>query len=77
MKLTENKASCLNGHNVLIIPNISENTVNIISNKMSLLISMGINVKIKDMTEGKTDEQLKLEGVYNNDLEDFFRNAII
>ncbi len=44
---------------------------------MSLLISMGINVKIKDMTEGKTDEQLKLEGVYNNDLEDFFRNAII
>jgi hypothetical protein len=25
------------------------------------------------MTEGKTDEQLKFEGIYNNDLEDVFR----
>lgn len=32
-----------------------------------------INVKIWDITEGKTDEELKLLGIYNNDLEDFFR----
>ena len=35
--------------------------------------SMGINVKIWDMTNGKTDEQLKAEDLYNNDLEDVFR----
>ncbi|MGH2666308.1 DUF6371 domain-containing protein [Flavobacterium sp.] len=75
--LTENKVSCLIGHNVLIIPDMSENAVNIILNKIPFLISLGINVKIWDMTEGKTDEQLKLEGVYNNDLEDIFRNTII
>jgi hypothetical protein len=75
--LTENKVSPLIGHNVLIIPDMSENAVSIILNKMPLLISLGINVKIWDMTEGKTDEQLQLEGVYNNDLEDVFRNTII
>jgi hypothetical protein len=26
-----------------------------------------------DMTEGKTDDELKSEGLYNNDLEDVFR----
>ncbi len=75
--LTENKVSCLIGHNVLIIPDMSENAVSIILNKIPLLISLGINVKIWDMTEGKTDEQLKLEGVYNNDLEDVFKKIII
>lgn len=75
--LTENKVSCLIGHNVLIIPDMSENAVSIILNKIPLLISLGINAKIWDMTEGKTDEQLKLEGVYNNDLEDVFRKIII
>ncbi|GAA4762885.1 MULTISPECIES: DUF6371 domain-containing protein [Flavobacterium] len=74
--LTENKVSPLIGHNVLIIPDMSENAVGIILNKMPFLISLGINVKIWDMTEGKTDEQLKLEGVYNNDLEDIFRKII-
>lgn len=75
--LTENKVGCLIGHNVLIIPDMSENAVSIILNKIPFLISLGINVKIWDMTEGKTDEQLKLEGVYNNDLEDVFRKIII
>ncbi|MCL9807176.1 hypothetical protein NAT51_16705 [Flavobacterium amniphilum] len=56
---------------------MSENAVSIILNKIPLLILLGINVKIWDMTEGKTDEQLKLEEIYNNDLEDVFRNAII
>ncbi|WP_394799707.1 DUF6371 domain-containing protein [Flavobacterium amniphilum] len=58
--LTENKVSCLIGHNVIIISDMSENAVSIILNKIPLLISLGINVKIWDMTEGKTDEQLRL-----------------
>jgi hypothetical protein len=33
---------------------------------------MGINAKVWDMTEGKTDDQLKRKG-FNNDLEDVFR----
>ena len=71
--LTENKVSCLIGHNVLIIPDMSENAVSIILNKIPTLISLGINAKIWDMTESKTDDQLKLERIYNNDLEDVFR----
>ena len=71
--LTENKVSSLIGHNVLIIPDMSENAVSIILNKIPFLISLGINAKIWDMTESKTNDQLKLEGIYNNDLEDIFR----
>ncbi len=67
-------ASCKSSaKSVLIIPDMSENAVSIILNKIPFLISLGINVKIWDMTEGKTDEQLKFEGIYNNDLEDVFR----
>jgi hypothetical protein len=71
--LTENKLKPLIGHIVLIIPDMSECAVNVIYDKIPLLISMGINVKIWDMTEGKIDEQLKTEGIYNDDLEDVFR----
>jgi len=71
--LTENKVSSLIGHNVLIIPDMSENAVSIILNKIPFLISLGINAKIWDMTGSKADDQLKLEGIYNNDLEDVFR----
>lgn len=71
--LTKNKLLPLIGHTVLIIPDMSENAVNIIYKKISLLIGMGINVKVWDMTEGKTDDELKAEGLYNNDLEDVFR----
>lgn len=71
--LTENKVSPLIGHNVLIVPDMSENAVSIILSKIPFLISLGINAKIWDMTESKTDGQLKLEGIHNNDLEDVFR----
>lgn len=74
--LTKNKLSPLIGHNVLIIPDMSENAVSIILNKIPFLISLGINAKIWDLTEGKTDEELKFEGTYNNDLEDIFRNFV-
>jgi len=43
------------------------------ANKIPKLLSLGINAKIWDMTESKTDDQLKVEGIYNNDLEDVFR----
>lgn len=75
--LTANKVNPLIGHNVLIVPDMSKNAVSIILTKIPFLISLGINVKIWDMTEGKPDEQLKLEGIYNNDLEDVFRKVIL
>ena len=71
--LTENKLKPLVGHTVLIIPDLSENAVNVIYDKIQFLISLGINAKVWDMTEGKSDEELKTEGIYNNDLEDVFR----
>lgn len=71
--LTDTKLKCLIGHNVLIIPDMSENAVSIICSKIKKFLNMGINIKIWDMTEGKTDEELKLMGIYNNDLEDVFR----
>ncbi len=71
--LTEIKLKCLIGHNVLVIPDMSENAVSIICSKIKKFFYMGINIKAWDMTEGKTDEELKLMGIYNNDLEDVFR----
>jgi hypothetical protein len=74
--LTENKLNPLIGHTVLIIPDMSETAVNIIYDKIPSLLSMGINAKIWDMTEGKTDNDLKNQGIYNNDLEDVFRKFV-
>jgi hypothetical protein len=54
--LTKNKLLPLIGHTVLIIPDMSENAVNIIYSKIPSLIAMGINAKVWDMTEGKTDD---------------------
>jgi hypothetical protein len=74
--LTDNKLSPLIGHNVLIIPDMSENAVSIIFCKIQKLNEMGINAKIWDMTCGKTDQQLKEEGLYNCDLEDVIRKIV-
>ena len=71
--LTEDKIECLIGHKVLLIPDISENAVSIAYKKLPFLHSKKVNANIWDMTEGKTDLQLKDEGIYNSDLEDFFR----
>jgi hypothetical protein len=71
--LTEEKTKCLIGHTVVIIPDMSENAVAIIYEKLEYFQSVGINVSIWDMTKGKTDLQLKEEGLYNCDLEDVFR----
>lgn len=72
--LTENKLDVLIGHKVLLVPDMSENAVAIMNKKIPHLIALGIDAHIWDMTNGKSDEQLKLEGWYNCDLEDIFRD---
>lgn len=74
--LTLEKISVLKGFRVLIVPDMSENAIAIIYKKIAMLIAMGINTTIWDMTNGKTDSQLKIEGLYNNDLEDVFRKLL-
>ncbi|WP_372744432.1 DUF6371 domain-containing protein [Lutibacter sp.] len=72
--LTNNKIEILVGRKVILAPDISENAVKIMNKKLPHLIELGIYAKIWDMTEGKSDDQLKKEGWYNCDLEDVFRN---
>ncbi|WP_264550266.1 toprim domain-containing protein [Flavobacterium sp. N2820] len=71
--LTNEKTKVLKDFKVLIIPDMSENAVLVATKKVGELRLNGIDIKLWDMTEGKNDEQLKQEGIYNNDLEDFFR----
>jgi hypothetical protein len=71
--LTNAKLEVLRGENIVLIPDMSENAVSIMKNKLPYFSELGINAKIWDMTNGKTDEVLKEEGFYNCDLEDFFR----
>lgn len=75
--LTKEKTSVLKGFRVLLIPDLSENAVSIATKKIIELRQNGINIKLWDMTEGKSDEELKHEGIYNNDLEDYFRKLIL
>ncbi|WP_141119683.1 DUF6371 domain-containing protein [Lutibacter agarilyticus] len=71
--LTKEKLNVLIGRKILIIPDMSKNAVEIMNKKISSLTQLGIDVNIWDMTNGKTDRQLKEEGWYNCDLEDVFR----
>lgn len=71
--LTKDKMKVLKGYRVLIIPDMSENAVSIIKNKIPLMLQLGIRAKIWDMTNGRTDGQLKKENEYNNDLEDIIK----
>ena len=71
--LTDSKVTPLIGHRVLIVPDISNKAVDVMTKKIAHLKNLGININIWDMTKGKTDEQLKKEGIYNDDLEDCFR----
>jgi hypothetical protein len=72
--LTDEKIRCLIGYKVLIIPDISNRAVRVMDSKIEYLRTMGIDVNLWDMTEGKSDVELKYEGIYNNDLEDIFRS---
>ncbi|WP_053977218.1 DUF6371 domain-containing protein [Mangrovimonas xylaniphaga] len=71
--LTEDKLGVLKGRRVVLVPDISENAVAIMKKKLPLLLDSGIEAKIWDMTKGKSDGQLKTEGLFNCDLEDFIR----
>lgn len=74
--LTEEKLQPLIGHRVLIIPDISRTATDIMLKKTIHLLKLGIDVNVWDMTNGKSDEELKEDGVHNMDLEDFIRNNI-
>ena len=73
--LTSDKIKVLKGYRVLIIPDMSENAVSIIKNKLSVMEQLGIHVDIWDMTDGRSDEQLKQDLDYNNDLEDIIKKT--
>jgi hypothetical protein len=72
--LTDDKIKVLRGFRILIIPDMSANAVSIIYRKIHHMREQGFTVDIWDMTNGKTDDQLKQEGLYNQDLEDVIRN---
>ncbi|RLD80322.1 MAG: hypothetical protein DRJ07_10595 [Bacteroidetes bacterium] len=71
--LTSDKMKVLKGFRVLIIPDMSENAVSIIKNKLPLMMQLGIHAEIWDMIDGRSDEQLKQDLDYNNDLEDIIK----
>jgi hypothetical protein len=71
--LTTEKTEVLLGFNVLLVADMSENAVAVASKKIIDLRKDGINIKLWDMTEGRTDLELKEAGQYNCDLEDVFR----
>lgn len=73
--LTDKKAQVLKGfEKVLIVPDLSNNALLSIQKRAELLNQQDINVKVWDMTNGMSDEQMKGLNIYNNDLEDVFRN---
>jgi len=71
--LTDAKIGVLRGRKIILVPDLSENAVNIMNDKLPYLKSLGIEAKVWDMRNGKSDDQLKNEGWYNCDLEDVFR----
>ena len=68
--LTNEKIKALSNRQVMIIPDISENAVQVIKNKDNTLREHNIDCKIVDITEGKDDNQLKQEGLHNEDVAD-------
>ncbi|WP_274476140.1 DUF6371 domain-containing protein [Mangrovimonas aestuarii] len=75
--LTTNKIEVLEGRNIILVPDMSENAVTIIKKKVKVFKDLGIDAQIWDMTEGMSDDQLKQEGWYNCDLEDVIRNYLL
>lgn len=73
----QEKYSCLIGHKVLVIPDMENDSVNVIKKKVSELQKMGVRANIWDMTNGRSDEELIKLGLYGNDLEDVFRKITV
>ncbi|WP_139956048.1 DUF6371 domain-containing protein [Flavicella sediminum] len=74
--LTDAKMKVLSGERILIIPDISNNAVEIMNAKKEKFLSNNIQATIWDMTEGKSDAQLKEENKYNSDLEDLLSELL-
>jgi hypothetical protein len=72
--MTNDKMKVLSGENVLIVPDLSEKAVGVASKRAEELEGLNISAKIWDMRNGLTDEELRIKGFYNCDLEDFFRD---
>ena len=71
--LTNDKIACLKSHKVLMVPDISNQAVLAAKKQVNRMKDQGVNINLWDMREGKTDDELKKEGIYNDDLEDYFR----
>ena len=71
--LTNEKIQVLIGRKVILIPDMSEKAVAIMTKKISEFEERQIDVKIWDLTYGKTDKELMESGWYNSDLEDVLR----
>jgi hypothetical protein len=69
--MTDDKMKILSGENVLIVPDLSEKAVGIANKRAEKLKGLNITAKIWDMRNGLSDEELKIKGAYNCDLEDF------
>ncbi|MFD1096244.1 DUF6371 domain-containing protein [Salegentibacter chungangensis] len=71
--LTNDKIESLKGHKILLVPDMSNQAVLVAMKQVNRMKDQGIKIKLWDMRYGKTDEELKKEGIYNHDLEDYFR----
>jgi hypothetical protein len=75
--LKQEKYECLIGHNVLIVPDMENEFVIVAKKKVVEMRKIGVLTNIWDMTNGRSDDNLKKHGVYGNDLEDVFRKLNI
>ena len=68
--LTYDKLYALRGKEIIIIPDISNNALNIIKKKQKEFEYLNIDAEIYDLTEGKSDEELHKMNIYNDDIAD-------
>jgi hypothetical protein len=74
--LTYDKLYALRNKEIVIIPDISRNAIEAIKKKKIDFQYLDIKAKIFDLTEGKTDEELKELQIYNDDLEDILSSEL-
>lgn len=72
--MTNEKMKVLEGKDILIVPDLSDNARSITIKKIEELKQFNINAKMWDLSKGMTDEELNEKGYYNLDLEDFLRD---
>jgi len=74
--LTDAKLHALHNEKIVIIPDISENAVQIINNKLPKMKMLNIDATVYDMTCGKSETELKKSAWYNCDIEDVLRGNL-